>query len=255
MEPTVPSSVAADDYARSFSTLPFLWTPRGNARYNCRMETKYVPAIFESGKLRPLMPLDLHQQERVELAVIRSPFADEDSDEGYVPLIAAEADATVTLEQVQQLAKIPGSLAEDFAHEARRPLLMPPYFLDSCALAKAYHVETGTPKMLAMLADAASHFFISSLTVIEIQSVFGQKVRDGKIDETDYRLVKKRFAADIDAKRLIVKNLLRPHQRMAERLLEIHAKVRRLRTLDVLQLGRGAGIMGRASLGSFYFLR
>ena len=82
------------------------------------METKYVPAIFEAGKLRPLVPLGLHEQERVEVGVIRTPFADEDSDEGYVPVIAAEADPTVTLEQVQQaLAKIPGSLAEDFARE------------------------------------------------------------------------------------------------------------------------------------------
>jgi len=82
------------------------------------METRYVPAIFEAGKLRPLEPLDLHEQERVEVGVIRAPFADEDTDEGYVPVIAAEADPTVTLEQVQRaLAKIPGSLAEDFARE------------------------------------------------------------------------------------------------------------------------------------------
>lgn len=114
---------------------------------------------------------------------------------------------------------------------------MPRYFLDSSALAKAYHVETGTPKMLALLADASSQFYISSLTVIEIQSVFSQKVRDGKIDETDYKLLKKRFAADIQGKKLVVKNLLRPHQRMAERLIEKHAKLRRLRTLDAMQLG------------------
>ncbi len=128
---------------------------------------------------------------------------------------------------------------------------MPRYFLDSCALAKTYHVETGTAKMLALMADAASQFFISSLTVIEIQSVFSQKVRDGKIDETDYRLVKKRFAADIDAKRLIVKNLLRPQQRMAEKLLEKHAKVRRLRTLDALQLGAALELWAKLLLDHF----
>jgi predicted nucleic acid-binding protein len=128
---------------------------------------------------------------------------------------------------------------------------MPSYFLDSCALAKAYHVETGTPKMLALLADAASQFFISSLTVIEMQSVFSQKVRDGKIDETDYRLVKKRFAADIDRKRLFVKNLLRPQQQMAEKLLEKHAKVRRLRTLDALQLGAALELWPKLRLDHF----
>ena len=87
---------------------------------------------------------------------------------------------------------------------------MPRYFFDSSALAKAYHVETGTPKVLALLGDAASQFYISSLTVVEIQSVFSQKVRDGKIDEADYKLVKQRFAADIQGQRIIVKNLPRP---------------------------------------------
>lgn len=40
------------------------------------------------------------------------------SDGNYVPLIVAEADPSLTLEQVQKaLAKIPGSLVEDFASE------------------------------------------------------------------------------------------------------------------------------------------
>lgn len=60
---------------------------------------------------------------------------------------------------------------------------MPRYFFDSSALAKAYHAEIGTPKVLALLTEAGSEFFISSLTVIEIQSVFSLKVRDGRIDE------------------------------------------------------------------------
>ncbi len=31
---------------------------------------------------------------------------------------------------------------------------MPRYFFDSSALAKAYHVETGTPKVIAILNEA-----------------------------------------------------------------------------------------------------
>ena len=103
------------------------------------------------------------------------------------------------------------------------------YFLDSSALAKVYHVEPGTPKMVALLADTGSEFYISSLSVIEIQSVFSQKIRDGKITEADYTLLKQRFAADMQSKKIAVKNLLRSHQSAAERLLEKHAKVRRLR--------------------------
>jgi hypothetical protein len=40
---------------------------------------------------------------------------------------------------------------------------MPQYFFDSSALAKAYHVETGTARVTALLAETGSEFFISSL--------------------------------------------------------------------------------------------
>jgi hypothetical protein len=82
------------------------------------METQHVSAIFEGGKLLPLVPLDLEEHERVELTVVRAAAASEQSEDDYVPLIVAEADPTVTLEQVQRaLSRIPGSLVEDFARE------------------------------------------------------------------------------------------------------------------------------------------
>ncbi len=82
------------------------------------MESKLIPAIFESGKLRPLEPLDLNEQERVEVAIVRAMETPAEAEDDYQPEIAAVADATVTLEQVHQaLAKIPGSLADDFARE------------------------------------------------------------------------------------------------------------------------------------------
>lgn len=105
--------------------------------------------------------------------------------------------------------------------------------------------------MVALLGEAGSEFFISSLTVIEIQSVFSQQVRDGRIDEADYKLLKQRFAADIQGKRLAVKNLLRPHQRAAEMLLEKHARHRRLRTLDAMQLGAALELTKKMGLDHF----
>jgi predicted DNA-binding antitoxin AbrB/MazE fold protein len=82
------------------------------------METKPIPAIYEAGKLRPLEPLNLQEHELVEVAVVRIGEVVEASEDEYVPEITEEADFTITLEQVQSaLAKIPGSLAEDFARE------------------------------------------------------------------------------------------------------------------------------------------
>jgi predicted DNA-binding antitoxin AbrB/MazE fold protein len=79
------------------------------------MESKYVPAIFEAGMLRPLAPLDLDEHERVEVAIVRAADA---ADDNYLPNIVADADSSVTLDQVHSaLAKIPGSLVEDFSRE------------------------------------------------------------------------------------------------------------------------------------------
>lgn len=103
---------------REQSTVRAVWTLISNSSYNLGMETQHVSAIFEGGKLLPLVPLDLEEHERVELTVVRAAAASEQSEDDYVPLIVAEADPTVTLEQVQRaLSRIPGSLVEDFARE------------------------------------------------------------------------------------------------------------------------------------------
>ena len=82
------------------------------------MQTNYFPAIFESGILRPLAPLDLKEHEQVDIAIVRATETTEEPDDNYLPVIADEADTTVTLEQVQRaLAKIPGSLVEDFTRQ------------------------------------------------------------------------------------------------------------------------------------------
>jgi predicted nucleic acid-binding protein len=125
------------------------------------------------------------------------------------------------------------------------------YFLDSSALAKAYHAEAGTPKIVALLNEPGSEFIISSLTVIEMQSVFSKRVRDGTIADSDYLIVRRRFSADIRRRLLAVKNLLRSHQRTAEKLLEVHARSRSLRTLDAIQLGAAIELNKRLSLDYF----
>jgi predicted nucleic acid-binding protein len=113
---------------------------------------------------------------------------------------------------------------------------MPVYFFDTSALAKAYRHEIGTPKVMALLAEPGSQHWISSLTVVEFQSVFAQKVRAGELTMAEYQLLRRKFGGEVRAKRLIVKGLLRRHQRAAEKLIATHAPTKRLRTLDALQL-------------------
>src|SRR6185369_15416315 len=65
----------------------------------------------------------------------------------------------------------------------------------------------------------------------------GAKVRAGTISMGDFEALRRRFAADLTkSKRLTGTRLLVAHYQEAERLLRQHAPVRRLRTLDALQL-------------------
>lgn len=114
---------------------------------------------------------------------------------------------------------------------------MPGDFLDTSALAKHYHAETGSAIVDRLWNDAARTLFISRLCAIEIVSVFAAKVRSGAISARDFDVLRRRFAADLTkTKRLVGTRLLVAHYQEAERLLRQHGPLRRLRTLDALQL-------------------
>jgi predicted DNA-binding antitoxin AbrB/MazE fold protein len=82
------------------------------------MEPQHIQAIFESGVLLPLQPLQLDEHDRVEVTVVRTSSSGPRTDAAFVSPLLSEADDTVTLQQVQQaLSKIPGSLVDDFARE------------------------------------------------------------------------------------------------------------------------------------------
>jgi predicted nucleic acid-binding protein len=128
---------------------------------------------------------------------------------------------------------------------------MPVYFFDTSALAKAYRHETGTQKVMTLLAEPGSQHWISSLTVVEFQSVFAQKVRASELTLAEYQLLRRKFGGEIRAKRLIVKGLLRRHQRAAERLIATHGPTKRLRTLDALQLAMALELKSLGTIDEF----
>ena len=113
---------------------------------------------------------------------------------------------------------------------------MPGYFFDSSALAKHYHVEVGTAEVDRILQLPGARHFIARLALVEIRSVFAGKVRTGVITEDDFRLLLRRFLADVTTRRLQVVRLTNASYRAAERLIEQHATHRSLRTLDALHL-------------------
>ncbi|MCI0379062.1 MAG: antitoxin family protein [Gemmataceae bacterium] len=79
--------------------------------------TRSLQAVYEKGVLRPLEPLLLQEHQQVTVTV--SDQADGDwLDAAFLRHLETQADDSVTLEEVRvALAKIPGSMAEDFHKE------------------------------------------------------------------------------------------------------------------------------------------
>jgi predicted nucleic acid-binding protein len=114
---------------------------------------------------------------------------------------------------------------------------MPAYFFDTSALVKRYHVEEGTAAVDRLFDDPASSVpTISRVGLVEVLSALATKVR-AKVSSIDaHDQARKGFLGDVKKRRLAVVRLLVSHYRGAERLIDRHAKSRRLRTLDALQL-------------------
>jgi predicted nucleic acid-binding protein len=114
---------------------------------------------------------------------------------------------------------------------------LPNYFLDTSALAKLYHKETGSEYMDRILADQISRSMISHLSIVEFESVLAIKTRTGEIDEHALQIARRRFHADIAQQRLwVAPRVHERHFQDARRLLIKYGVLEGLRTLDALQL-------------------
>jgi len=122
-------------------------------------------------------------------------------------------------------------------------------FLDTSALAKHYHPELGSAEIDHLWGDAARQLFVSRLSVLEMVSVFAGKLRSGAITLNDFDALRRRFAADLTKNRRLtgVRVLVR-HYQHAERLLRLHGAIRRLRTLDSLQLAVASELHRRSEI-------
>jgi predicted DNA-binding antitoxin AbrB/MazE fold protein len=80
--------------------------------------TKNLQAVYEKGVLRPLEPLDLREQQLVNVTVSDEAPPEPWLDAECLAACAGEADEAVSLDEVRAaLAKIPGSLTDDFIAE------------------------------------------------------------------------------------------------------------------------------------------
>lgn len=108
------------------------------------------------------------------------------------------------------------------------------YFLDTSALVKIYHIETGSDSVLEIY-NGEDIVIISDLGKIEFLSTIYKKFREKEIDEETIGAVIDKFKNDLENKYKLLKfsSLVLDE---AWRLINNHAKDFLLRTLDSLQL-------------------
>lgn len=119
------------------------------------------------------------------------------------------------------------------------------YFLDTSAVAKLYHQESGSDVVERLASSTTTHLWITELTHVEFHSVCLRKVREGQLTEEKLRTVLDCFADDT-RNRFHVVPLDRRIVEQAVMLLLQHGKHQSLRTLDALQLAAGQVVMGGA---------
>jgi predicted nucleic acid-binding protein len=111
------------------------------------------------------------------------------------------------------------------------------YFLDTSALAKLYHKETGSEYVDRIVKEPGSRCTISRLSIVEMESVLAIKVRTGEIDEQLVETARRCLRADLSQRRLLIGPPIQAdHYHTARILLAKYGATEGLRTLDALQL-------------------
>jgi uncharacterized protein len=122
------------------------------------------------------------------------------------------------------------------------------YFFDSSALAKRYHPEIGTAKVLSIFSEPGREVRISKLSFLELQSVFAMKVRSGVISRGEAGIQRARLLVDIAAGDIEVCAMTTDLFTAAEKLIGRHSFSHRLRTLDALQLAMALNLSNEGLL-------
>ncbi len=124
-------------------------------------------------------------------------------------------------------------------------------FLDTSALVKYYHLEIGSPTVIALVDDPAHRCFISHIRLVEIHAAFARRVRAGEITAAPFRQWQGRFFADLRARTFRIVRFTFVHEREAIRLLARWGLRHPLRTLDALQLAVAVWLRAQGSLDCF----
>ncbi len=125
------------------------------------------------------------------------------------------------------------------------------YFFDTSAFVKYYHIELGSQKVTAIFGEANRQIRVSSLGVLETQSVFAMKVRVGELDRKAADAQLAVMMLDIAAGTVAVHAIRPDHLIAAAQLIGRHSFFRQLKTLDALQLAIALDLSQNGLLDTF----
>ena len=108
-------------------------------------------------------------------------------------------------------------------------------FLDTSALVKIYHRESGTDRMLALYSGDDS-LLVSELARLEFLTATMRKLREGSLSEDTCQVLVRRFEQDLQ-QRFELLPFSQPVVDETARVLDMQARKHPLRTLDAIQLG------------------
>src|SRR5512142_3574790 len=124
-------------------------------------------------------------------------------------------------------------------------------FLDTSALVKHYHAETGTAGVDRLISMLGAELLIARVALVETISAFAIKVRTGAFDPAEFARLRGLFATHVARRRYQVVRLLNAHYDRAQDLVTSYGLTRQVRTLDALHLAVALHLHRMASLNHF----
>ena len=125
------------------------------------------------------------------------------------------------------------------------------YFLDSSALVKRYHSESGSPIVNALFQESANRIVISRLALIEVHSALARLVREKVLSESEFIDLTGNLKEDVANGTLIVVALSSQILDEGSAILSSFGLKNQLRTLDAIHLATVFVLQKRTIIEAF----
>lgn len=125
------------------------------------------------------------------------------------------------------------------------------YFLDSSALVKRYHRESGSEIVEAFFDQPGNNLVVSRLALFELHSTFARLVRENVLTKSDFDAIISRIESDIATGVFTVAAVSSQRLDAASSVLRTFGLENPIRTLDAIHLATASALHRRRPLAAF----